>query len=268
MARTPIKSKTNHEGTTADVIIQQPHPCSVFVEIVGTAHLIQHNFSQKTIEQMLRKHMGITVQREKKKPRECIEDATIYNTADPKRVCLSPTAIKKAILTAASQIEKITKGSLKTRLFMPGKSIPITYSAMIPRMDMVRTSGINRQPDVRFRPSFSNWKARFELEFSHELRVQSVIDLIYRAGSIGVGEWRPEKDGTFGTFKVSRAISDPKEVAEVRDICTYPLVPLVIPEWAMDTAIDPQILQQIADSNSANYDVDAVNDDPAFAVNG
>lgn len=64
------------------------------------------------------------------------------------------------------------------------------------------------------------------------------------------GEWRPEKNGTFGTFKVTRHISDPVELGEVEAQCSVPLVPLRIPEWALDMEIDPTVLKKIFDAQN------------------
>lgn len=230
-----------HAGS---VIIEQPKKMFVALEVTGTASLIQNNFSQKTVEQMLRKHMGLAVQREAKKPRDCIESATIRNVKGV--VCEPPTAFKKGMLTASTQIKGFKKTQLRTQMYVEGNSIPITYEATTPRMDMVRTSGMSRQPDVRFRPSFDGWKARLVIQFSDLLAVQTIVDLLNRAGDVGVGEWRPEKDGSFGTYQVTRNIDDPKEIAEVRAGCSVALVPLVIPEWALDAEISPELLRRIA----------------------
>lgn len=226
------------ETSAKSIAIAQPNVMSIAVEVVGTSALIMNNFSQKSVEQMLAKHMGITVQREVKKPRDVLEQATIRNT-DGKE-CLPPTAFKLGMLTASTTIKTLKKTQLRTLLFIEGSSIPITYSKRIPRMDMVRVG--MRQPDVRFRPSFLDWKARLCIQYADLLNAQSVIDLLNRAGSVGVGEWRPEKNGTFGTYRVERLIGDKKEIAEVRDLCSVPLVPLVIPEWALDLDIDPLVL--------------------------
>lgn len=228
------------------VSIQQPNILCVALEIKGMAPLIQNNFSQKSVEQMLRKHMGFSVQRETKKPREVIEAATIRNVKGA--VCLPPTGFKKAMLTASTQLKTLKKTQLRTSLFIEGNSIPITYEGeMVPRMDMVRTAGMNRTPDVRFRPSFNGWGARIVIQFSDTLSIQSVVDLLHRAGTVGVGEWRPEKDGTFGTFKVVRAIESVKEIDEVRASCEPQLVPLKIPDWALDADIDPALLAKVFD---------------------
>jgi hypothetical protein len=242
MARTKklVSAATQLSEGIKDVVIAQPRVLSVALEIAGTAELIQNNFSQKAIEQMLRKHMGFSVQKENKKPREVIENATIYNL--DMRVCIPPVAFKSAMLTASTQLKALKKTQLRTALFVEGASVPITYEECIPRMDMVRTSGMTRTPDVRFRPSFTGWKARMIIQFSDSLSVQTVVDLLQRAGTVGVGEWRPEKNGTFGTFRISRHIVDPKEVAMVRKECSVALVRPRIPDWALDANIDPTVL--------------------------
>lgn len=232
-----------------NVVIEQPEVRSVALEVTGTADLIQNAFSQKAIEQMLRKHMGISVQREAKKPREAIESATIRNVKGD--VCMKPTAFKSAMLSASAELKTFKKTQLRTALFVEGNSIPITYEQMTPRMDMVRTAGMGRQPDVRFRPSFVDWKARLVLQFSDTLTVQTVVDLLNRAGHVGIGEWRPEKNGTNGTFVVTRNITDTKEIAEVRKLCAIPLVTPVIPTWALDADISPEILSKIFDEASS-----------------
>ena len=210
----------------------------VGVEIGGQSY-IQNAFNQKAIEQMLRKHMGLTVQREKKSPRDVIQGAIIRNESES--ICAPPVAIKCAMLTASAALKTFErkKTLLKTSLFVVGGSVPLTYEKLVPRLDMVRTSGMTRVPDVRFRPQFVNWKMRFLIEYSDTiLQPQSVIDLLQRAGSVGIGEWRPEKNGTHGTFDVLRAVTDPEEVAEVKAACSVPIKTIEIPEWALDSDID------------------------------
>lgn len=233
------------EPKLSSLVIQQPTVLSVCLEIQGTAPLIQNNFSQKSIEEMLRKHMGISTQREPKKPSECVRNATIFNTQG--QVSVPPAGIKKSMLTASTQLKTFKKTQLRTAIYVRGGSIPITYARMVPRMDMVRTSGMARTPDVRFRPMFEEWKARVEIEFADTIGVQSVVDLLNRAGSVGLGEWRPEKDGSFGTFVVSRHIVDPAEIAEVREICAPELRGLTIPDWALEADLSPELLKRIAD---------------------
>lgn len=251
-------------ASAKSVIIERAKQQEVYLEIAGNTPLIQNNFSQKSLEEMLRKHMGLTVERERKKPRDVIEAAKIKNLDG--RICLPPTAIKKGMLSAAGTIK--SKGALKpwqlkSQLFVVGESLPITFEKEVPRMDIVRTSGMNRQPDVRFRPSYMNWKCRVGVRFADGVAVQTVVDLLDRAGNIGVGEWRPEKSGTFGTYRVVRNITDRKELAEIERDCASGLIPLRIPEWAMDAEIDPSLLAKIM--GEQEQDVDADDGDEEFA---
>jgi hypothetical protein len=234
--------------TAKSLVIEQPNILSVGLEVSGTADLIQNKFSQKSVEQMLKKHMGISVQRESKKPREVLEDATVYNVDGV--VAMPPTGFKLAMISAATQLKGLKKTQLRTALFIEGNSIVIKYREMVPRMDITRTSGIGRTPDVRFRPSFQDWTARLIIQFSDVLTVQTVVDLLNRAGQVGVGEWRPEKNGTFGTFRVTRHIDDPAELGEVRQENSSALIALRIPDWAMDMDVDPTVLQKIFSEQS------------------
>jgi len=237
-----MKTKTNKIIVTTPKI-EPSKELSIGLEIVGTAELIQNCFNQKAIEEMLKKHMGLPVEREKKIPADCIERAIVRNIKD--EICLPPTALKKAILSAASNIKTVTKTKLRSSVFVEGGSLPIKYSRMIPRMDMVKTSGIGHVPDVRFRPSFEDWSTRFIILFPEQIPVEMIIELIQLAGKVGVGEWRPEKDGTYGTFEISRAIDNPKELKEVREKCRTPLKKLIIPDWTMNIEMSKEILAKI-----------------------
>jgi len=233
----------------ASVVSERRQTMFLGLGVEGTASLIQSCFNQKPLEKMLRKHMGLSVPREKKAPADCVEQAIIRNAAGA--ICIPSTAFKKAMLTASMQIKGLKKTMLRSSLFVEGGSVPITYSKMVPRMDMVRTAGMRRVPDVRFRPAFEDWKARLIISFPDMMPAESVVDLLNRAGNVGVGEWRPEKDGTFGTFAVCRNITDAKEINEVRKLCRPTVKPLVIPEWAMSAELDDTLLRRIAGGQDA-----------------
>lgn len=263
-----MAKKKNDDATTAPertapsaISIEQPKVHSVALEVTGDSPLIQNAFSQKTIEQMLRKHMGFNVQKENKVPRQCVEDATIRNLK--KEVCIPTVAFKNAMLTASMQIKGMMKTRLRPILYVEGQSIPVVFDKMTPRMDMVRTA--TGMPDVRFRPMFENWSARIVLQFADILPVQTVVDLLNRSGRVGVGEWRPEKNGVFGTYRVTRHISDAKEIAEVRDISATPLIPLVIPPWAMDQEISEELMDRIAQGQEDREPVEAT---PSIHIEG
>ena len=71
-----------------------------------------------------------------------------------------------------------------------------------PRMreDMVR---VQMGTDIRYRAQFDNWSATLRIEFVPSIiDLSSVVALVDAGGTNGVGEWRPEKNGSFGTYEV------------------------------------------------------------------
>lgn len=64
--------------------------------------------------------------------------------------------------------------------------------------------------DLRYRPEFPEWTASLVVRFvASSISQESVLSLINAGGfGVGVGEWRPEKSGQNGQYRVddSRAI--------------------------------------------------------------
>jgi hypothetical protein len=58
--------------------------------------------------------------------------------------------------------------------------------------------------DLRYRGCFENWKATIEIEYNSSLIDEAnILNLINTAGyGVGVGDWRPEKNGQFGRFAI------------------------------------------------------------------
>jgi hypothetical protein len=215
---------------------------------IGGSRIIHHCFSQKAMEQILAKQVGHGIARTKKKISECIEDATNRNVDGV--VCIPPIAIKKSMMTACSQVKNVKATHFKQQVFIEGNSIPMTYEDMIPRIDIVRV-GPQKNPDIRFRPEFVNWKARLVIAHSELIQSETVLDLITRAGQgVGLLEWRPDKIGSFGTYSILRCISDTKEYADVLHVCTPPMKSLTIPKWALDAEIDMALMAKILSSQN------------------
>jgi hypothetical protein len=252
MARTkrPLVSKKTPGSAaalgTGQLCIAQPKRTILGFEITGTSELIQNRWSQKAFEQMLGSHMGFSRTREAKKPRDILTAATVLNEAGA--VCIPPQAIKAGMMLVASKDLTLRKLGqlLRTMIFIRGRSVPVTYDRMVPRVDMVRNSGVGRTFEERFRPMFQGWKARFLVVYDEtKIPPQTIVDLVNNAGMVGVGEWRPQKNGTYGTYEVSRLLEAREEQDEVYAICQPAIQPLVIPEWALDVEFDMDELHRI-----------------------
>lgn len=75
-----------------------------------------------------------------------------------------------------------------------------------PRMreDMVRVG--QGTADIRFRGEFPEWATELNVSYKPTaISQEQLIALFDEAGfSVGVGEWRPERRGSFGRFKVAQ----------------------------------------------------------------
>jgi len=77
----------------------------------------------------------------------------------------------------------------------------LTCSEPVIREDMVRV-GMGTA-DIRYRAQYNEWSAAVTIEYlPNIIDLDSIVALVDAGGMNGLGEWRPEKSGYFGTFEV------------------------------------------------------------------
>lgn len=217
------------------------------------SRLIMNRFDQKTMEQMLQDQMGIPREQTPKVPRDCLERATMRN--ENGEICILPAAFKKSILSGATGLKKTSGLNLRSKMFVTGHSIPIEYESKIDRVDMVRVGPWNnRVADIRFRPQFNNVTAILVMRFPSKISQPMMDELINRGGEQGVGEWRPEKGGDFGTYEVKRTITDLDELSAVMKQQSSWIPPLTIPAWALDSEISATLAAKIMSGDRTDLD--------------
>lgn len=196
---------------------------TMVVPIVGTAPLIVHNFSEKSKRQMLEAQQGKKSPKEIRDPQSEYE-AAFYRIADeeggPDKYGFPITAAKAATIGAARFYGKdVSMTALRQFLFFHGKLTKADPQQLfeihgVPEMreDIVRLGGMARSADLRYRPMFPEWTAELKVTYvTSSLSESSVLSLIDAGGlGIGIGEWRPEKRGEFGTYQI-----DPTRDVEV-----------------------------------------------------
>lgn len=193
----------------ADIEISRIGTETVRVPVVGTMPLIVHNFSAKAKRQMLDAQQGRKSPKETRDPQAEYE-AAFYRTKDG--YGFPVTAFKAATVGAARFYGKdVRMTDLRQFVFMRGDISPNDPQALVeiigtPRMreDVVRLGGPSRSADLRYRPEFSEWSTWLEVTYiKSSLSRSSLLSLIDAGGmGVGVGEWRPEKRGEFGTYQV------------------------------------------------------------------
>jgi hypothetical protein len=172
----------------------------VNVRIVGMSELVMHAWSEKAKKAMLDKQMGGPAKkREFKDPKQDYEEA-FYRLPDG-RPCFPSIAFKAAIVSAARQVDGLPMTFLRGALHIDGEFVPIEGEPRM-REDTVRVG--NGTADLRYRPGFPEWSATLPIRLNRRaLKLQQLLSLINQAGfSVGVGEFRPEKDGAWGMFRV------------------------------------------------------------------
>lgn len=202
-------------ASTPQIQIQPLAAEKLLVPIVGTAPLIVHKFSQKAKQQMLDAQQGKRSPKEHRDP-EADYEASLYRTKDG--YGFPAVAFKAATVDAARFYGKAVKMTeIRQFVFMHGVISDADPQALVeiegePRMreDVVRL-GISGT-DLRYRAEFVEWSCVLPVTYVTTcLSRDSVLSLIDAGGlGVGVGEWRPEKSGEFGTYRI-----DPTRNVEV-----------------------------------------------------
>ena len=190
------KNKKDEEVTLLAMDIRQ-----VTVPVIGTSQLIVNNWSEKSLR-MIRdtQQKKAKTARAAKDPKADFESAK-YKNANGKD-CVPAGAFKNAIVSAARYNDaKMTV--LRGAIFVVGELLPLKFEHCEMREDPGRVG--QGKTDLRYRPGYIGWRVDLPIEYnSSVLSLEQVLNLIKLAGfSVGICEWRPERNGQFGRFEIA-----------------------------------------------------------------
>ncbi len=189
--------------------------------VVGLTPLICHAWSEKAKREMLDKQIGATrVAKEKRDPdREFVD--SLYDMGDG-RHGFPVSAIKNALISSAHQKKGIPKTDVLAGLWLDSEMvrvrpalagaicdmplIPIHSGKPEMREDMVRVGvGLQKKSSLAYRAQFWPWAFRLRGKFVETMiAVHQLSFLLDEAGfAVGVGDWRNEKRGVFGAFRMA-----------------------------------------------------------------
>jgi len=170
------------------------------ITLIGDSPLICHAWSEKAKREMLAKQMKKAKQaKSAKSPEQDFHDS-LYHLPDG-GFGFPTVAFKSAAVDACSHISGVTKVEARGAFHIDGEMVKLIGEPTM-REDMVRI-GMGTA-DIRFRGQFMPWSTTFTVKHNNGVLSQEQIAHMFTiAGfAIGVGEWRPQKDGSYGLFHV------------------------------------------------------------------
>lgn len=187
---------------TAPIILPKLDIRLLDIVLIGDSPLIVHKWSEKAIKQMLDKQMGrATAGKENKDPEEDYRNS-LYTHPEGGHGFPS-IAFKNAAVSACTSLGKsVTKVAARQAFHVIGELVKIQGEPSM-REDMVRVG--QGTADIRYRAEFKEWRVHIRVRYNARvLSDEQVINLFNTAGfAVGVGEWRSERDGSFGLFHVA-----------------------------------------------------------------
>lgn len=200
------------------------------VNIIGDSPLIVHKWQEKARKEMLDKQMKKASNgKEAKNPAsdfvnalywlddagnlidtpEELDDVSLETPIEEVNAVLEKyqfgfpsCAFKACAIDAGYQQGVIAKKTTARGAFHILVEYAVIEGFPTMREDMVQIGGMSKVADIRYRPEFKQWKTTLTIKYNKKaISKEQIINLLNYGGfSNGVGEWRPSRDGSFGTF--------------------------------------------------------------------
>ncbi len=237
-AATNDKKKDITMATTkksAAVEIKPMELQTVDVTIVGTTPLIIHAWSEKAKRQMLEKQQkkATKTKHEAKIPVNDFMAACYWLTEQPElgetdeqaeanfraaiergaKFAFPVTGIKQSVIMGAKRGGlDVVATELRGSFFLEGATeasttdmAEIISEPPTMREDMVKVGGMSKTADIRYRPQFDNWEIPLRMTYNvnGKYSLEQLLNCFNVGGfACGIGEWRPERDGQMGMYRL------------------------------------------------------------------
>ena len=175
---------------------------NITLTLIGDAPLIVHKWSEKAKRQMLEKQTkAARTAKEAKNPEQDYMDS-LYVMEDG-RYGFPAIGIKAAAVSACRFVEGMRMTEARGAFHINAELLPVNGTPTM-REDMVRVGmGV---ADLRYRGEFKlPWSIEVPIAYNAKfITVAQIVNLFNNAGfGVGIGEWRPDRDGQMGRFHVA-----------------------------------------------------------------
>lgn len=229
-ATAAAKAATELEEVGATIAIRPLTIQRFDLWVIGMAPLITHAWSEKAKREML------TSQQKRVTGGKGVRDPqgdfvnSLYAMGEEGSYGFPVTGLKKAILAPAHKDRGVPRSSVLSSLWLQHEMVrvrPALAGAICDmpliriigakpemREDMVKVGlGLSKKATLAYRAQFWPWALRITGKFNSDvMTLDTLCTLIEEAGmTCGIGEWRNERSGIFGAFRLAR------DAQEVRD---------------------------------------------------
>jgi hypothetical protein len=175
------------------------------LKLVGDSPLIVHKWSEKVKREMADKMAETVTRAGARAPRDPQAEYrdSLYELS-PGVYGFPAIGLKAAAVRACTSVAGIAMTEARAAFHIDGEFVKITGTPSM-REDMVKV-GMGAA-DIRYRGEFREWSITFTVKFNKGvLTLEQIINLFNIAGfGVGIGEWRPQKNGSMGMFHVEAA---------------------------------------------------------------
>lgn len=182
------------------------------LHVAGDSPLIVHRFDEKTRKEMEEKQARKAKQgREARVPEQEFEDS-LYRTSEG-ALGFPASAFKNAMVDAARYADvKMVAAKGAFHVMEDADGLVVINGDVRMRTDIVRVGGRGKGTGTatpRYRGEVWPWSAVVTIRLNERaISVEQVTNLLNIAGfGVGIGEWRPEKNGSYGMFHVEGALA-------------------------------------------------------------
>lgn len=187
--------------------------------LIGSSPLMVHAFPEKERKAMLDKNMKIATGGRDARDPHAEYDAAMYILPDG-RHGFPAVAFKAAAVTACTSLSDVTKVAARQAFRVAGLPmnapgvlsgsfvrtalVPLVTPGPVMREDVVRLSGPSRTATMRYRPEYPVWGVILDVVLNPQVVSIGQLATMFQAAGhgVGIGEYRPERDGDCGTFDI------------------------------------------------------------------
>jgi len=210
-------SKTEEKQVTKALEIKAPRFEIVEFKIEGTAPLVQHKFSAKARNQII-KTQEAGSQAKGKKQREPKDFEEVYrgamHVAKDGWLGVPAGAFRNAMISACRTVGyKMTHAKLAAFVLADGfesdDGTPLVRIYGEPEKHTTYARNDNGSVDIRVRPMWKEWRLKLRVRYDADMfSAEDVANLIMRVGmQVGIGEGRPDSKNSagmgWGTFSIA-----------------------------------------------------------------